>query len=497
MADTVLSTALAVVKKLEKMKEDNAKAKVELQLLIDEVTFLTRVLESSGVDDNRLLLANEEFSRLKTTLKRCEMFAADVKVAAPEEEETTSTESKKNMSVPAVPDIALARKNISGAYRAVRQSFRADKTIQEATELQRAIKEHIVKINFALAMDTCQKTLEIQDGDESILEYIKQIKTMQEGQQRMCSLSVLNPFALFFNSPEPRVVKGTAVEVNYRGTWNWQRGKVARVFGIGLKQQTFDINYDNGMSELDVTMDRIRILDAEDLIEHAKVVCNFKGKGTWCTGKIISVNSDGTYDVLFNDGGREMGVEGSRNHLRVFGLGDKDQPSGSFPLREIVPPSSTVEIRDRGQVASATPLWHSGKVTAAFDNHTYNVLYDNGKEEAFVRVDRIRLTNVGELRTTPRFWCSKRRGGASQARLLKSGWKPRSPRRIRLRALLMWHFQTARSRTRCPRPASSYHRHQSPNSNMIPAKFLFVLLHIKLSLFTRQRPSFPRALPWP
>jgi len=95
MADTVLSTALAVVKKLEKMKEDNAKAKVELQLLIDEVTFLTRVLESSGVDDNRLLLANEEFSRLKTTLKRCEMFAADVKVAAPEEEETTSTESKK------------------------------------------------------------------------------------------------------------------------------------------------------------------------------------------------------------------------------------------------------------------------------------------------------------------------------------------------------------------------------------------------------------------
>ena len=392
MAD-VLSTALAVVKKLEKMKEDNEKAKVELQLLIDEVTFLTRVLESSGVDDNRLLLANEEFSRLKTTLQKCEKFAAGVK-AGPEEEETPSTESKKNISA---PDIALARKNISGAYMAVKQTFLADKTIQKATELQRAIKEHIVKINFALAMDTCQKTLEIQDGDESILEYIKQIKTMQESQQRMCSLSVLNPFALFFNSPEPRVVKGTAVEVNYRGTWNWQRGKVARVFGIGLKQQTFDINYDNGMSELDVTMDRIRILDAEDLIEHAKVVCNFKGKGTWCTGKIISVNSDGTYDVLFNDGGREMGVEGSRNHLRVFGLGDKDQPSGSFPLREIVPPSSTVEIRDRGQVASATPLWHSGKVTAAFDNHTYNVLYDNGKEEAFVRVDRIRLTNVPEL----------------------------------------------------------------------------------------------------
>lgn len=153
MADTVLSTALAVVKKLEKMKEDNEKAKAELQLLIDEVTFLTRVLESSGVDDNRLLLANEEFSRLKTTLQKCEKFAAGVK-AGPEEEETPSTESKKNISA---PDIALARKNISGAYMAVKQSFLADKTIQRATELQRAIKEHIVKINFALAMDTCPK----------------------------------------------------------------------------------------------------------------------------------------------------------------------------------------------------------------------------------------------------------------------------------------------------------------------------------------------------
>ena len=396
MADTILSTALAVVKQLEKIKEENEMAKEELQMLINEVTFLSRVLESSGVDDNRLLLANEEFTNLKSTLKRCETFANEVKLAV---KDSTNSEEEEADDVSTPHPNKNMTSNILGAYSSMRQSMRAKKTIRLAKHLQRDIKEHIVKINFALAMDTCQKTLEIQDGDESILEYIKQIKTMQENHERMCSFSAINPFALFFSSPEPRVVKGTAVEVNYRGTWNWQRGKVARVFGMNGKwqNQTFDINYDNGMSELDVAMDRIRLLDCEELIEHAKVFCNFLGKGTWCTGKIINVNGDGTYDVLFNDGGKEMAVEGSRNRLRVFGLGDKDPPTGSFPLRKIVPPSSTVEIRERGQLAVKSPIWHPGKVITAFDNHTYHVLYDNGKEEAFVRVDRIRLTNVTKL----------------------------------------------------------------------------------------------------
>jgi hypothetical protein len=47
------------------------------------------------------------------------------------------------------------------------------------------------------------------------------------------------------------------VEANYRGRGKWYKGKVTRDRG----DNTFDISYDNGESEMRVAEDMIRLLD--------------------------------------------------------------------------------------------------------------------------------------------------------------------------------------------------------------------------------------------
>lgn len=39
-----------------------------------------------------------------------------------------------------------------------------------------------------------------------------------------------------------------------------------------------------------------------------KVKTNFKGKGRWFDSRIRSVNSDGTYDIDYDDGEKDNGV---------------------------------------------------------------------------------------------------------------------------------------------------------------------------------------------
>ena len=39
-----------------------------------------------------------------------------------------------------------------------------------------------------------------------------------------------------------------------------------------------------------------------------EVQANYSGEGEWFRGKIAQVNSDGTYDILYDDGESEQGV---------------------------------------------------------------------------------------------------------------------------------------------------------------------------------------------
>merc|ERR1719171_1093331 len=110
--------------------------------------------------------------------------------------------------------------------------------------------------------------------------------------------------------------EGDKVEARYRGKSRYYPGKISRDRGDG----TYDIDYDDGERESRVSEELIRSLESgvggrdsspsrrTRLEEGMKVKANFKGKGKMFGGTIKRDNRDGTYDISYDDGDREMGV---------------------------------------------------------------------------------------------------------------------------------------------------------------------------------------------
>ena len=107
------------------------------------------------------------------------------------------------------------------------------------------------------------------------------------------------------------------VKANYKG-----KGKM---FGGTIKRDnrdgTYDISYDDGDREMGVREADIRAEESDDdrdrdrgrsrgsrLEEGTKVKANYRGKGKFFGGTIKRDNRDGTYDINYDDGDREMGV---------------------------------------------------------------------------------------------------------------------------------------------------------------------------------------------
>lgn len=113
-------------------------------------------------------------------------------------------------------------------------------------------------------------------------------------------------------APAPVVAKykaGDKVEARWKGGL-WYKGAIAAVNADG----TYDINYDDGDKESNVTEAYVRLqaaapaagaaaFKAGDLIE-----AHWKGGQVWWKGKIAAVNADGTYNINFDDGDKESNV---------------------------------------------------------------------------------------------------------------------------------------------------------------------------------------------
>merc|ERR1719498_1477098 len=109
--------------------------------------------------------------------------------------------------------------------------------------------------------------------------------------------------------------EGDKVEARYRGKSRYYPGKISRDRGDG----TYDIDYDDGEQESRVSEELIRSLESGGgrdsspsrrprLEEGMKVKANYRGKGKFFGGTIKRDNRDGTYDIHYDDGDREMGV---------------------------------------------------------------------------------------------------------------------------------------------------------------------------------------------
>merc|ERR1719487_2956209 len=105
------------------------------------------------------------------------------------------------------------------------------------------------------------------------------------------------------------------VKANYKGKGKYFGGTIKR----DNRDGTYDISYDDGDREMGVREADIQAEDddrdrdrsrsrAPRLEEGMKVKANYKGKGKMFGGTIKRDNRDGTYDISYDDGDREMGV---------------------------------------------------------------------------------------------------------------------------------------------------------------------------------------------
>jgi Ca2+-binding EF-hand superfamily protein len=183
---------------------------------------------------------------------------------------------------------------------------------------------------------------------------------------------------------------GARVEARYKGGSKWFKGKISR----DHKDDTYDVEYDDGDSEKYMKKESIRVLGAErkesggggvaagdeDLREGTEVEAKFKGGSKWFKGKITRVRPGGTYDIRYEDGDEEQRVP--KENLRVIGGKDK-HASAQADSHHV---GARVEARYKGG-----SKWFKGKITRDRRDGTYDVEYDDGDSEKYVKKESIRV----------------------------------------------------------------------------------------------------------
>lgn len=104
---------------------------------------------------------------------------------------------------------------------------------------------------------------------------------------------------------------GDKVEANFRGLGRWLRGKIHKRRGRGI----YDVAYADGKVETKVVESAIRkvAIDIDQGFKYSvgdEVEVNADGLGYWYRGEIIRRRNGNSYDVDFDDGGRDVGIPG-------------------------------------------------------------------------------------------------------------------------------------------------------------------------------------------
>eukprot|EP01047_Picozoa_sp_COSAG01_P037423 COSAG01_NODE_2972_length_6774_cov_7.923146_1_plen_1153_part_00 len=173
-----------------------------------------------------------------------------------------------------------------------------------------------------------------------------------------------------------RIEEGSKVEGNYEGRGRWYPGVIRRERANG----TFDIHYDDGDRENNVDRDRIRLSTASApsapaLTEGSKVEGNYRGRGRWYPGVIGRKRANGSFDINYDDGERELGVD--RDMIRVS--------TASAPSAPALTEGSKVEGNYRGR-----GRWYPGVIGRKRANGSFDINYDDGERETNVAQSCIR-----------------------------------------------------------------------------------------------------------
>jgi hypothetical protein len=105
---------------------------------------------------------------------------------------------------------------------------------------------------------------------------------------------------------------------------------------------------------------------------------NFGGEGNWFPGVILAENSDGTYDIHYDDGDEEKHV----NEKLIRKFSNSASTATQFSV------GCKIEARYRAQ-----ETWYPGKIVLNRGDGSYDILYDDGEKELRVRGELVRLLN--------------------------------------------------------------------------------------------------------
>ncbi|CAM9385942.1 unnamed protein product, partial [Sphacelaria rigidula] len=186
------------------------------------------------------------------------------------------------------------------------------------------------------------------------------------------------------------------VEARYKGRSRFYPGNISRVHRDG----TCDIDYDDGENERMVEPSLIRAVglrsssplressdrgrrldhggDAESggMEEGMRVEARYKGRSRYYPGKVSRVHRDGSRDINYDDGEKELRVDSSL--VRVLDSrrnGDQRTSPRSRVLRE----GQKVEARYKGR-----SRYYSGKIYRVHRDGSCDISYEDGEKEYMV-----------------------------------------------------------------------------------------------------------------
>ncbi|KAE9026168.1 hypothetical protein PF011_g2701 [Phytophthora fragariae] len=214
---------------------------------------------------------------------------------------------------------------------------------------------------------------------------------------------------------------GDAVKAKYKRGTRFFPGKITRARMDG----TFDVKYEDGDVEERVEVDFIqRVDDGEDRDEEEEkpkktkqkplevgdiVKAPFQRGVQLFRGKISRVRSDGTYDIVFDNGDKDT-------HIPRDLIQSDEQDS---PVEK--PKKMTLKVGDavKARYKNGKKLF-AGTVTRARSDGTYDIKYDDGDVEMCVDIEMI---EVPEGKTQDK---NDREGSPKPKRSLKVGDKVRA-----------------------------------------------------------------------
>ena len=225
-------------------------------------------------------------------------------------------------------------------------------------------------------------------------------------------------------SSSSSVREGDKVEAKCTGWTKYYNGEITRV----NSDNTYDIKFEDGERKRGVRKDQVRSLGGSDdkdrdrnsssstktRREGDRVKAKCTGWTKYYAGEITRVNSDGTYDIKFEDGEQKKDVREAQLET-VDHNSDRERDRGS-----------TGSSHREGDKVQAMCLgwtkYYKGEITAVNHDGTYDIKFEDGERKRNIDVGLIRGNGSGKevIRS--------RGGGNLSPRPTKSGRLVVSPR---------------------------------------------------------------------